>query len=66
MGICDDIWTQKKGASNLNLKKKSDGQTDKVIAQQELMSGSLTIVELTKIYRFLLWKFVSFILKEVF
>ena len=31
-----------------------------MIGPQEQLSGSLTVTELTKIYRFLLWKTVNF------
>ena len=39
---------------------KEDARTDEMIEQQEQLNGSLTIIELTKIYRFLLWKFAHF------
>ena len=40
-----------------------------MIGPQQQLSGSLIIIELTKIYRFLLWKFVHLekrFLEEVF
>ena len=33
---------------------KEDARTDEMIKQPEQLNGSLTIIELTKIYRFLL------------
>ena len=35
----------------------SNGRIDEMIGPQEHLSGSLIIIELTKIYRFFLWKF---------
>ena len=38
----------------------SNGWINEMIAPQEQLSGSLIIIELTKIYRFFHWKFVHF------
>ena len=40
--------------------KISNYRIDEMIGLQEQLSGSLIIIELTKIYRFFLWKFVHF------
>ena len=37
-----------------------NGRIDQMIGPQEQLSGSLIIIELTKIYRFSHWKFVHF------
>lgn len=48
---CDNIPNRKTGHQVC---------TDEMIGPQEQLCGPLTIIELTKVYRFLLWKFIHF------
>ena len=51
MLICEYVMTYEHKSSG---KMNTDGRTDEMMGQQEQLSGSLTITELEKIYRFLL------------